>query len=215
MKHKIKKGGVKKGKFIVFEGLDGAGKTTQGVLLSNFLRQDEQKARFGHQEAHLTQEPTVGLIGGIIRSQLTHDWKSGPECLQLLFAADRMYHLEKEVLPFLEQGMMIVGDRYLYSSVAYGMISGCSKEWLFRINENARKPDIIFLLDVSPEICIKRINAERRGVALFEKKELLKEVRANYLELAHTLPNFHIINGDQPKESVLNDIQAILSKQSV
>lgn len=200
------------GKFIVFEGIDGAGKTTQGGLLLDFLQHNEQKTRLGHQGVHLTQEPTANLIGGIIRSQLTHDWKSGPECLQLLFAADRMYHLGKEILPCLQQGMIVIGDRYLYSSVAFGTVHGCTEQWLFQINENALKPDIIFLLDVSPEVCIQRITAERYEVALFEKKDLLEKVRANYLALARSHPNFHIINGDQPRERVQNDIQAILAK---
>ena len=113
------------GKFIVFEGIDGAGKTTQSELLFDFLRQKKQKAILEHQGVHLTQEPTTNLIGGLIRSQLTHDWKSGPECLQLLFAADRMYHLAKEILPCLQKGMTVISDRYLYSSIAFGTVHGC------------------------------------------------------------------------------------------
>lgn len=200
------------GKFIVFEGIDGAGKTTQGNLLFNFLQQNEQKARLGHHGVHLTQEPTTNLIGGLIRSQLTHDWKSGPECLQLLFAADRMYHIGKEILPCLQQGMIVIGDRYLYSSLAFGTVHGCKEQWLSQINENALKPDIVFLLDVSPEVCIQRITAERYSVALFEKKDLLEKVRANYLGLARKHPNFYIINGDQAREGVLSDIKVILAK---
>ena len=203
------------GKFIVFEGIDGAGKTTQADLLFGFLQRDEQQARLGHHGVHITQEPTTNLIGGIIRSQLTHDWKSGPECLQLLFAADRMYHLGKEVLPSLEQGITVIDDRYLYSSIAYGTAAGCQEQWLAQINANALQPDIVFLLDVPAQVCIQRILAERHGIALFEKEKILEEVQANYLGLAKTYPNFCIINGDQTKEKVQSDIQAILAKHLV
>ncbi|MCH8244441.1 dTMP kinase [Patescibacteria group bacterium] len=201
----------KKSQFIVFEGIDGAGKTTQGSLLFNYFQREQKKSHFDYSGVHLTQEPTTSLIGGLIRSQLTHDWKSSPECLQLLFAADRMYHLKKEILPSLQQGMIVIGDRYLHSSIAYGTADGCEEQWLFQINKNILQPDIIFLLDVSPRVCIQRILAERYGIALFEKEKVLKRVRANYLMLASKDPNFHIINGDQAKEKVQRDIQKILS----
>ena len=78
------------GKFIVFEGLDGSGKSTQANLLVDFLQQQL------HQKTHYTSEPTPNIIGGLIRSQIAGDWKTSNECLQLLFSADRLYHLEKE-----------------------------------------------------------------------------------------------------------------------
>jgi len=69
------------GKFIVFDGLDGSGMSTQAGRLAAFLSEKEQKFKFGHTGVHSTKEPTSNLIGGLIKSQLIHDWKSSPECL--------------------------------------------------------------------------------------------------------------------------------------
>jgi len=88
-----------KGKFIVIEGLDGSGSSTQVVRVANFLKERNKKI-------HITKEPTNNLIGGLIRGQLTGDWKSSSECLQLLFAADRAHHLEKELIPLLKKELM-------------------------------------------------------------------------------------------------------------
>ena len=77
----------------------------------DFLNSSDYKFRFGLPGAHLTKEPTNNLIGGLIRGQLTHNWKSTPECLQLLFAADRAHHLDKEIIPLLEKGIPSLGDR--------------------------------------------------------------------------------------------------------
>ncbi|MCX6758650.1 MAG: dTMP kinase [Candidatus Nealsonbacteria bacterium] len=103
------------GKFIVFEGLDGSGKSTQAEYLVKKLKQDAAKF-------HKTFEPTQYLIGGLIRSFLGNDWKSSADCLQLLFAADRAYHLEKEIFPALEKKLIVVSDRYFFSSFAYGAL---------------------------------------------------------------------------------------------
>ena len=75
------------GNFIAFEGLDGSGSTTQAIRLRNWLNESQKKFVLGHPLAHLTKEPTNNIIGGLIRGQLTNDWKTRPECLQLLFSA--------------------------------------------------------------------------------------------------------------------------------
>ncbi len=111
------------GKFIAFGGLDGAGSTTQAEKLTQYLKERGEKV-------HLTKEPTNNLIGGMIRGQLTKEWRTGPECLQLLFTADRAHHLEKEVLPLLKQGITVITDRYFFSSVAFGSLEIEDREWL-------------------------------------------------------------------------------------
>src|SRR3989338_2983887 len=104
-----------RGKFIVFEGLDGAGSSTQANRLADYLRLSGKKAI-------VTKEPTNNMIGGLIRGQLTSDWKTWPECLQLLFSADRAHHLEKEIIPLLKQGITVITDRYFFSTLAYGAL---------------------------------------------------------------------------------------------
>src|SRR3989338_8854070 len=105
------------GKFIVLEGLDGSGQSTQAANLVDFLNAAAEKLRPGCAGAHLTKEPTNNLIGGLIRAQLTSEWKTKAECLQLLFAADRAHHLEKTVAPLLEKGIWVVSDRYFFSTI--------------------------------------------------------------------------------------------------
>ena len=161
------------GKFIVFDGIDGSGMSTQTAKLADFLNEKNQKLQFGHTGVYLTKEPTSSLIGGLIKSQLTHDWKSSPECLQLLFSADRAYHLEKEIVPLLERGVIVICDRYFFSTLAYGSLEIKDFNWLLGLQKNFLMPDITFFLKVSPKICIERISKERFSVTLFEKEKVL------------------------------------------
>lgn len=201
------------GKFIVFEGLDGSGQSTQADLLVNFLQEKKQKLAFGHTGVHLTKEPTPSLIGGLIRGQLNNDWKSNAACLQLLFAADRLYHIEKEIEPLLERGITVICDRYFFSSVAYGAAQGLKEKWLLEINDNALIPDILFMLKVSPKVCIQRIAANRHGFTLFEKEPIFQEVWKNYVKTVTKFPYANIIEGEQPIQKVAKDIQNILQKK--
>lgn len=201
------------GKFIVFEGLDGSGQSTQASLLADFLQEKQQRKRFGHTGVEVTKEPTSSLIGGLIRGQLNHDWKSSAECLQMLFAADRLYHLEKEIIPLLERGITVISDRYFYSSVAYGTVTIKDPEWLLHINDKILLPDAVFLLKVSPKVCVQRIAANRHGFTLFEQEEMLEKIWGNYVPLAKRFRQMNIINGEQPPGKVAKDIQNILVKK--
>ena len=104
------------GRLIVFEGLDGAGITTQATLLRNFFLSKDK-------EAILTKEPSDGLIGGIIKSCLRHEWKTNPLTLQMLFAADRAHHLVTEIEPAIKKGKMVICDRYVLSSLTFGSLN--------------------------------------------------------------------------------------------
>lgn len=200
----------RRGKFIVFDGLDGSGKTTQAAAIARNLSEPQNKLIFGLKGVHLTREPTSNLIGGLIRSQLSHDWRSSPQCLQLLFAADRAYHLEKEILPLLERGVAVVSDRYFFSSFAYGALD-LDMDWLFEINKKFLVPDISFFIDVSPKICIERIKEERFGMTLFEKEKELAHVRVNYLKLAKRFKNMFVIDGEESIDVVTQLIIKILN----
>ncbi len=201
------------GKFIVFDGLDGSGMSTQAQKLVEFLNKKEQKLKFGHTGAYLTKEPTSSLIGGLIKSQLTHEWKSSPECLQLLFSADRAHHLEKEVIPLLEKGVIVISDRYFFSTLAYGLLEIKDFNWLLNLQKRFLMPDITFFLKVSPKICIERIRKERFGVTLFEKEEVLKKVWKNYERISKKFKNVYIINGERSVDKIFKDIKKIVEKR--
>ena len=187
--------------FIAFEGLDGSGQSTQAVLLAARMNQGSK--------AVLTKEPTNNLIGGLIRGQLTHDWASTPECLQLLFAADRAHHLGRLIEPALEKGNHVITDRYMFSTMAFGGID-LDMGWLKQLNARFRLPDHTVFLDVPPEVCIERMAKSRFEFELFEKLEKLAKVRENYLALSKEYDNFHVIDGNGYKEKVhMSIVEAI------
>jgi len=194
---------MKSGLFIAFEGLDGAGSTTQAYLLEQYLKQKNKVL--------LTKEPTQNIIGGIIRAVLKGDLKLSSQTLQLLFAADRANHLEKEILPALKKGFIVISDRYLFSSVAYGASAGLDREWLLKINEKFRMPDITIFLDVKPETCIKRISESRFNFELFEQEEKLRKVREEYLALAEKF-SFKVINGEGSIKATHKKVLEIIKK---
>ncbi len=195
---------MKRGKFIVFEGIDGAGLTTQANLLEKALKKAGYKVV-------LTKEPTNGLIGGLIRACLKNEWKTSLLSLQLLFAADRAHHLEKEILPALKKGKIVICDRYLLSTIAYGMIS-LEKEWLKFINSKFLQPDLTILLDLSVEVSLKRIKLSRFGAELFEKKEELRKVRKNYLKLAKEFPNVYVVDASRSIEEVHEEVKKLVNR---
>lgn len=191
------------GKFIIFEGLDGSGTTTQTNLLFKYFKKQGKKV-------YLTGEPTRSLIGGLIEGQIAGDWKSTPECLQLLFTADRAHHLEKEIIPLLKKGITVICTRYIFSTLAYGSLDIKDEKWLMEINKKFILPDITFLLKVSPKICIQRIKKERFHKELFEKEDKLKKVFKNYLKFAKRFKNIYIINGEKSIKEVFSQIKNIV-----
>lgn len=193
------------GKFIAFEGLDGAGSTTQAEKLTRYLKERGEKV-------HLTKEPTNNLIGGMIRGQLTKEWRTGPECLQLLFTADRAHHIEKEVIPLLKQGVTVITDRYFFSSVAFGSLGIADREWLQKINDRFILPDITFMLNVSPLICLQRINESRFHLELFEEEENMEKIWRTYATLAQEFEDVYVINGEKTVEEVFTDITKIVTE---
>jgi len=176
------------GKFIVLEGIDGAGTSTQAELLANWMR--ERKL-----PVHLTREPSTGRIGQVIREWLAEpaDLRVGApatllrhHALALLFAADRLDHLAREVEPQLAQGVHVVSDRYLLSSLAYQSLA-CDRDWVAEINREARPADLTILLDLPAEQAMKRVVSRERKPELFEKLEVQEKVRKLYLETVRQL----------------------------
>lgn len=192
------------GKFIALEGLDGSGQSTQISLLTDKLKKQGHKVL-------LTKEPTNNIIGGLIRGQLTKDWQTGPECLQLLFAADRAHHLEREIIPALKEGYIVITDRYFFSTIAFGGIE-VNMEWLQKLNEKFPVPDLSIFLQVPPEVCLQRMQQSRFQLELFEDKNKLQKVLENYGILAQQYPNIKLINGNREISEVAQDIYKEVEK---
>lgn len=194
------------GLFIAFEGLDGSGSSIQASLLAGLLQKE------GYRVLH-TKEPTNNLIGGLIRAQLTGAWKSSQDCLQLLFAADRANHLEKEIVPALTNGKVVVIDRYAFSNIAYGSVDlEASTKWLKQINEYFIEPDVTFVIKTSPSICALRLKKSRYKMELFSQEEKLKKVWKIYEELIEQNKNVYVINGEQDELNIIGEIIDITKK---
>ncbi len=192
------------GKFIVFEGLDGAGSSTQIDKLAAALKKEGKNPV-------VTKEPTNNIIGGLIRGQLTKDWNSSMECLQLLFAADRAHHLDRLIIPALKDKKIVLCDRYFFSTVAFGALD-LDRNWLMEINDQFLLPDLIVLLKVSPRECLKRMHENRFQLELFEEEKKLQKVWKTYVWLANKFPNVKIVDGARSIESIASDIDKIVKK---
>ncbi len=186
-----------KGKFIVFEGVDGAGSTTQTELLYKYFKSKDKKVV-------KTCEPTDGPVGKLIRKALRHELKFSWDTLQLMYSADRADHLDKLILPSLEAGKVVISDRYFFSTYAYGELNLDGK-WLRSLSRNFPLPDVAFLVDVPVGVAIKRINASRGKKELYEKEKLLAKVRENYLKQAKEF-NFVVLDGTKSKQEIAEEV---------
>lgn len=197
---------MKKGKFIVFEGLDGAGQGTQIALLEKYLKSKKKKI-------YVTSEPTQNLIGGLIRSLLRRHWSLGNTGIQLLYSADRAHHLEVEIEPIREKGHHVISGRYFFSTIAFGSLTNDVK-WLKAISEKFPNPDVTIFLKVSPKECIRRINSGRPLKEFFEKEKMLQKVYKTYLSLVKdtAYKNVYVVDGERSVEEIALDIQKIIDK---
>jgi dTMP kinase len=191
----------KKGVFICIEGLDGCGKTTQAKLLARKLRQSHS--------AVYTAEPSRGKIGTYIRNSYLYGEKRLSIVLEaLLFAADRIEHVENEVLPALNEGRLVISDRYVYSSLAYQGAAGLSVEWIEKVNEHALKPDLAVFIDVDPKIVMTRLKPNR---SVMENLETQQKVRKIYLRFVEK-GGLTRINGNKSKDEVAKELYAVVKK---
>ncbi|MBI2626149.1 MAG: dTMP kinase [Candidatus Nealsonbacteria bacterium] len=196
-----------KGKFIVFEGLDGSGQSTQTNLLGDFL------VGKGY-EVILTKEPTKDSEAGQkIRQVLDKNTQVSPMYLQELFAQDRGEHLDNLIIPALKEGKMIVSDRYFFSSFAYGASSGVEAEELIKLNSEFLMPDLTIILKVRPEVCMERIGKRGGSQTLFEEAEKLKKVWQTYETLPRRFENAYIIDGEKSIEKVHENVKALLQEK--
>ena len=191
----------KKGVFICIEGLDGCGKTTQTKLLAKKLRKSHN--------AVYTAEPSRGKIGTYIRESCLYGEKRLSTVVEaLLFAADRIEHVETEVLPALDQGKLVISDRYVYSSLAYQGAAGLSLEWIEKINEHALQPDLAVFIDVAPKIVMSRLKPKK---SVMENLETQQKVREIYLKFVEK-DSLTRINGNKAKNEVAEELYALVKK---
>jgi dTMP kinase len=190
----------RRGVVIAIEGIDGAGKTTQAKRIVRRLRS------LGYFTTY-TSEPTNMRVGRIIKTELAKK-SFNPYRQALLFAADRIEHVERVIKPFLEAGAIVVCDRYLHSSYAYqGALTG-DMSWVREINKAVPPPDLAVLIDVSVPVAIQR----KRRLKPFEDPSILERVRETYLKLCDEGLMVRV-DGDREIEIVEADLFAAISSR--
>ena len=183
--------------FVALEGLDGAGTTTQTLRLVQWL------SSLGR-DVLSTREPSDGPVGRLIRQHLRG---SAPGCdaptMALLFAADRMDHLEREVRPARASGRDVVSDRYVMSSLAYQGLKG-QRDWVEQLNCRADEADLTLLIEVPVATCLERLNRRGSERELYEQEAVLTDVAAAYQDLAAGWPEDRLcrVDGNRPVDEV-------------
>lgn len=185
-------------RFVVLEGLDGAGTTTQLRLLEDAFRRRGERCL-------ATEEPTAGPIGTLIRSVLAGEREMASCSLALLFAADRSEHLYAPggVVAALQAGSYVACDRYLFSSLVYQSL-GCSPDYVAALNARFPLPRRLVFIDTPPQQCQRRI-AVRGGRELFEEQPLQHELRRRYLAVLRQFAGYgvtvlHVDGSGSPAE---------------
>jgi len=187
---------TKQGFFICIEGLDASGKTTQALRLVRNLRRRGFKAVY-------TTEPSSGEIGRFIRACILQRRKRVPSVVEaLLFAVDRIDHVERRIKPALQEGKVVVCDRYMFSSIAYQGATGLNMRWIEGINRAAIPPDLAIYLDVPPEVVVKRMKRKR---SVMERLQVQRRVREVYMKLVQS-GRLTPIDANRPADDVSKNI---------
>jgi len=190
----------KKGVFICVEGLDASGKTTHARRLVRNLR------RKGF-DAIYTTEPSRGEIGRFIRRHVLDRERRVPSVVEaLLFAVDRFDHVEREIKPALEEGKIVVSDRYVYSSLAYQGAAGLDLKWIEEINRLAMPPDLAIYIDVPPEVVVKRMRRKKSVMERLETQRKVRDVYTKFVENEKLVP----VDGNRRKDEVTKDILTLV-----
>ena len=204
------------GFFLVLDGIDGCGKSTQTKKLSEyFIANDIQTL--------LTAEPSDYDLGKILRKYLQNP--EVPASVDaLLFAADRIEHCNKEILPLLKKGFIIVSDRYRDSSYIYqsieGKNEGISIDWIKNLNKFSLIPDLTIIIDIDPKIGLNRkkkqaINSENQSLDKFEIDEFQNLIREEFIKIAQNSlvsdEGVHVlIDGNESEEEVFKSILLVI-----
>ncbi len=204
---------MKKGIFIVIDGIDGSGKSEIVKMLHNYLFSKSKKYRI-----LTTREPTNGRYGKQIREMLRKekDPLSSDKKLTDLFIKDRKEHIKNIIKPFLKKTNyyelnIVICDRYYYSTIAFQGSQGISMKLLINKNKSFLRPDIAFILDLEPTIALERI--KHREKEKFEQLEFMRKIRKNFLMLPRLLKdNIKFIDCNKPLKDVFADIKSETDK---
>jgi dTMP kinase len=193
---------MSRGHLIVFEGVDGSGTTTQAEVMRTRL------VELGL-PVHVTAQPSRGPIGMLIRQVLSGrlvlrgskplSWAT----MALLFAADRQDHQEAEIGPNLRDGVNVVCDRYVPSSVIYQSVTADwdeASDWIIELNRHILKPDIMFYLKVTPEVAARRRTRRADGVEIYDDPTLQEQLIRQYDNLDGLIPGLPVVTLDGSRE---------------
>lgn len=172
--------------FLVVEGLDGAGTTTQARQLANALRARGLRTTETHEP---TERPVGRTLRQALRRELTlpDGGPLDPATMALLFAADRIDHLRATVEPALSRGEVVISDRYVHSSLAY-QSDELPIRWVDAINARARRADLVLWLEVPVDVCIERLSQRGGTPEIYEQKDVLERVAQRYEEALKLRP---------------------------
>ncbi len=202
---------VNRGKFIVFEGIDGSGKSTQIKLLSENLKKRGILCKE-------TLEPTFGMVGGALHDILSGKITADPKVTASLFVADRLDHIlnnEDGVLKSVNDGITVLCDRYYFSSYAYQSVE-VPREWVIAANRLAAetlRPDAVIFIDISAETAMERISKNRDNIELYESLERLAKVREGYFSAFELMKNdekIFVVDGNRSVEKISAEIEKII-----
>jgi len=197
---------MKEGAFVVVEGIDGSGSTSVVAKLAAHFRADKRAV-------HATCEPSGGPFGVTIRQILSHSYpvpgRASPSfgwaTMALLFAADRLDHLEAEILPHVRAGDLVLSDRYDLSSLAYQSATAPTDAsgrpddpvaWIRELNRQARRPDLTVVLDVDPDVAAERRKNRGGKAELYEKLDLQRRLAALYADAERLVPGDRVVHID-------------------
>jgi len=205
----------RRGRFLVLEGLDGAGTTTQARLLAERLRAEGRTV-------HLTAEPSGGPVGALLRQVLSRRLAGAAGgafdagALALLFAADRLDHWQSEIAPHLAEGADVVSDRYALSSLAYQSLTTGDVAWVEAQNARAPAPDATLFLAVRPAVALRRRVAESGGKELFELPEFQRRVARSYARCIRRLrlqgQRVEVLDGERSVVEVAAAVRAAVRR---
>ena len=200
---------MNKGKFIVFEGIDGAGKTTQIQLLAKRLREKGI-------DVDVSAEPTTNESGKALRRALSGQEKKSYCEMAAMFVLDRIGH-NAQIRELVDAGKTVISDRYYYSSLAY-QGKATDYAWVRAMNIDCpeiRRPDVCIYLDLTPEESLKRISNGRESVEIYENLEKLTEVRSSFYYAIEDLrkdgEQIFIVDASRSLEEISDEIFNIVS----